>query len=458
MVYYSDLNDTNALGVASSKFQGEFIGSFAVMPDASEEYANRLVMYTGTSLAYEQYAFYVCRQVGSEWTWVRVAIRSTDTLEADRALVSGSDGTVVASDVTSTELGYLDGVTSNVQTQLDGKQDLVTGGAVTVVREKLKEGYALVSNAQGNVAVSVVTAGELESLHGFTGGNLNELLKSKAEKALTINGYPLVEDIELTADDVGAISASVGVPTKTSDLVNDAGFVTRDTADLDNYYTKDETYSRAEVSTLLQGVTGMSLRFVDALPSVGENGYIYLIAKPDGEYQMYIWSGTEFVYTGTTKVVLEISQTVDHISIDGIQLQEATSSSVGLMTAEHVRRLEALEDGTDTRETTWNDVMSFADGVFTVPGTFDVEVFSAGAFGETNMLCSVIPIHRGTYTCVDGQSLVFSNAESNSRLGTRVVLSADGSVRVYDCNGTELTVREVSDYVSSDESCYRLLR
>lgn len=42
-------------------------------------------------------------------------------LIANRALVSNSSGKVAVSAVTSTELGYLDGVTSNVQTQLDSK-------------------------------------------------------------------------------------------------------------------------------------------------------------------------------------------------------------------------------------------------------------------------------------------------------------------------------------------------
>ena len=45
-----------------------------------------------------------------------------DNLTANRALISNSSGKVAVSAVTSTELGYLDGVTSNVQTQLNGKQ------------------------------------------------------------------------------------------------------------------------------------------------------------------------------------------------------------------------------------------------------------------------------------------------------------------------------------------------
>ena len=49
-----------------------------------------------------------------------------DNLTASRALISNSSGKVAVSAVTSTELGYLDGVTSNVQTQLNGKQPIIS--------------------------------------------------------------------------------------------------------------------------------------------------------------------------------------------------------------------------------------------------------------------------------------------------------------------------------------------
>lgn len=55
------------------------------------------------------------------------AILSAD-LSASRALVSNSLGKVAASDVTSVELGYLDGAASNIQTQLDAKQKAITCG------------------------------------------------------------------------------------------------------------------------------------------------------------------------------------------------------------------------------------------------------------------------------------------------------------------------------------------
>lgn len=55
---------------------------------------------------------------------------TSSNLTTSRALISNSSGKVAVSDVTSTELGYLDGVTSNVQTQLDNKLN-TSGGTVT---------------------------------------------------------------------------------------------------------------------------------------------------------------------------------------------------------------------------------------------------------------------------------------------------------------------------------------
>ena len=47
----------------------------------------------------------------------------TEDLTSSRAIISNTDGKIAVSEVTSTELGYVDGVTSSIQTQLDGKQN-----------------------------------------------------------------------------------------------------------------------------------------------------------------------------------------------------------------------------------------------------------------------------------------------------------------------------------------------
>ena len=52
-------------------------------------------------------------------------------LTASKALVSNASGKVAVSAVTSTELGFLDGVTSNVQTQLNNRVTLSTTQTIT---------------------------------------------------------------------------------------------------------------------------------------------------------------------------------------------------------------------------------------------------------------------------------------------------------------------------------------
>lgn len=146
-------------------------------------------------------------------------------LTASRALVSNSSGKVVVSDVTSTELGYLDGVTSSIQTQLNGKQASVTGGASTITGSNLTASRALVSNSSGKVAVSAVTSTELGYLDGVTsniqtqindakntisnnnGSNITlatATWKTVAHVELTAGGYLLVGTARFAANANGA--------------------------------------------------------------------------------------------------------------------------------------------------------------------------------------------------------------------------------------------------------------
>jgi hypothetical protein len=81
---------------------------------------------------------------------------TSSNLTASRALVSDGSGKVAVSDVTSTELGYLDGVTSAVQTQVDSK----TAKQITTNRQTAS--YTLVlSDADKLVEMNVATANNL---------------------------------------------------------------------------------------------------------------------------------------------------------------------------------------------------------------------------------------------------------------------------------------------------------
>ena len=89
-------------------------------------------------------------------------------ITASRALVSDTNGIPTASAVTSTELGYVSGVTSAIQTQIDAKQNTITGAATTITTANLTASRAVVSDASGKIDVSAATSTEVGYLSGVT--------------------------------------------------------------------------------------------------------------------------------------------------------------------------------------------------------------------------------------------------------------------------------------------------
>ena len=70
--------------------------------------------------------------------------------------------------VSNLEFSYLDGVTSAIQTQINSKQATITGAATTIVSSDLTASRAAISNSSGKIAVSTVTDTELGYVSGVT--------------------------------------------------------------------------------------------------------------------------------------------------------------------------------------------------------------------------------------------------------------------------------------------------
>ena len=106
---------------------------------------------------------------------------------------------------TATELNYVDGVTSNIQTQLNGKQATITGGASSIVTNNLTESRALVSDASGKVTVSPITSTELGYLDGVTSSIQTQLNNkvSLVNGVLTLSGNSSTGNaIDLSSEEV----------------------------------------------------------------------------------------------------------------------------------------------------------------------------------------------------------------------------------------------------------------
>lgn len=97
-----------------------------------------------------------------------ISVSKLAALTATRAVVSDSSGFLTTVAVTPTELGYVAGVTSAIQTQLDSKLSAATGAISTVVSSDLTINRAVISNASGKIAVSNVTSTELGYVSGVT--------------------------------------------------------------------------------------------------------------------------------------------------------------------------------------------------------------------------------------------------------------------------------------------------
>ena len=82
---------------------------------------------------------------------------------ASRALASNADGYVSATSVTSTELGYVSGVTSAIQTQLNGKSGLTVAEPSANTNTAISVGYVglpQVILSTGGLTLSKAHAGE----------------------------------------------------------------------------------------------------------------------------------------------------------------------------------------------------------------------------------------------------------------------------------------------------------
>lgn len=113
---------------------------------------------------------------------------------SNEVLVTNSSGVIVTSNISTTKLGYLSGVTSDIQTQLNGKQATITGGATSIVSDNLTASKALVSNANGKVAVSNVTDTELGYLSGATSniqGQIDDIDEAIDDTLVTVSGNPI---------------------------------------------------------------------------------------------------------------------------------------------------------------------------------------------------------------------------------------------------------------------------
>ena len=172
--------------------------------------------------------------------------------------------------VSDAEFQYLNGVTSAIQTQLDAKAGAITGGASTIATSDLTASRALVSNSSGKVAVSSVTSTELGYVSGVSSAiqtqldaknvkanNLNDVVS--ASSARTNLGLAIGSDVQAFDAQLSDIAGLT--PTDSNFIVGDgSNFVTESGATARTSLGLGTIATQAANNVAITGgsITGMS--------------------------------------------------------------------------------------------------------------------------------------------------------------------------------------------------------
>lgn len=340
---FTNLSSVIVDGSVESSSQGRMLGSFAVMPTAGILYQDSIVLYTGTSGTYLSGQFYRCVSTGSGYEWQPVTISGTeeDTYTANRALMTNSAGQVTASGITSTELGYLTGLTSGVQAQLTSLNSSLATKVDAV------SGMGLSSND--------FTDALLSKLNGIEAGAEVNVIE-----AITRNGEAVT---------ISSRTANITVPTTLSQLTNDAGFIDNTVDNLTNYLLASNTYDRATINSLVNSIPQFTVSVVQSLPSSGQSATtIYLVPKSGSSqdiYDEYLWVNSNWEKIGSTAVSFSLDQTGNSIVINGTTLKNASASTAGLMSIDSYSDLQTAKSNISTLQSNYSTLSSTVSGLDT---------------------------------------------------------------------------------------------
>lgn len=177
------------------------------------------------------------------------------------------------------------------------------------------------------------------------------------------------------------------IPTKTSDLTNNSGFITKAVNDLTNYYLKSETYTKEEVQSLISAVNSVTLQKVESLPEPGESNVIYLVPKSGSGndiYDEYIFIDGKPEHIGSTQV--DLSNYVQEAPKDGKTYGRNNGAWSEIVASNQYLDLITLfpnESGTLSDENYQKVVDAVNKGITTARVEVDLDRFSPISINET---------------------------------------------------------------------------
>jgi len=146
---------------------------------------------------------------------------------------------------------------------------------------EMSGGLAEVANVDIDVSKSGTTT--TVTITDRNGTEKSENIEDGTDYVITQQDYQEIADI---------VRGEISIPTKTSQLINDSGYITNNVNDLTNYYKKAETYNKTEIDNKVTSVYRYkgSVATYNDLPSAGLTvGDVYNVESNGSNYA---WNGT----------------------------------------------------------------------------------------------------------------------------------------------------------------------
>lgn len=191
-----------------------------------------------------------------------IALDKLAATTASRALVSDASGFVSASSVTATELGYVSGVTSAIQTQLGNKIDSTEKGAANGVATLGADGKLTNSQIPAIAITDTFVVASQVAMLALTAQTGDVAVRTDLNKSFILKGTdPTLladwQELLTPTDAVLSVNGQTGV----------VSLSTTDIGEGTNLYFTDERAQDA-VGTILVDTASIDLTYNDATPSI----------------------------------------------------------------------------------------------------------------------------------------------------------------------------------------------
>ncbi|RPH02950.1 MAG: hypothetical protein CBC06_009695 [bacterium TMED46] len=276
----------------------------------------------------------------------------TEDLAASRAIISNPDGKIAVSDITTTELGYIDGVTSNVQTQLDNKQD----------KDDHLSDIADLNHADGNFIVSNGTKWVIENGSDARTSLGLGTIATQAANNVAITGGSVTGITDITVADGGTGASDIS--TARSNLGLEIG------VDVQAY--------DADLADLADGELSAS-KVQYAITTEGTNGQVWT-SDGDGSGGWAAAAGLTGAGSTIDTEDLTASRALASNSSGKVEVSDVTSVELGYLDGV----TSAVQTQLDAKQAADDDLTDLADGTLSASKVENNEYFitAAGTSGQ----------------------------------------------------------------------------